>query len=145
MFFEREGLRCFSFVSIIGTLWQLAYFSKAIYIDAGYEGEVQVLLNLKGTENTQLADFAGDHHQGGWLSPFAPGYFQQSEDFYHGANIQIQRKIALTQSTNEQIEAMVRDIASELGSYYGQSQPRCFHPHTGEFPVRDFLQKNVNP
>lgn len=145
MFFEREEYRCFSFVSIIGPLWQLTYFSKAIFTDAGYNGEVQVLLNLRGTNNTRLADFAGDPHHGGWLSPFDPGYFQQKDDYYHGINIQIDRKIDILQSTDEQIETMIRDIATELGAYYGQDQPRCFHPSSGEFPIRDYLQKNVNP
>jgi hypothetical protein len=48
-------------------------------------------------------------------------------------------------TTNEQIETIIRDIATELGAYYGQDQPRCFHPRTSEFPVREYMQKNVNP
>jgi hypothetical protein len=101
LFFERDSVRCFSFVSIIGTLWQLVYFNKTIYSDAGYNGEVQVLLNLIGTNNSRLADFAGDPYNGGWMSPFVQGYFTQSDDFYHLTNIQIERNIYLSQATNE--------------------------------------------
>ena len=144
MFFEREGVRCFSFVSIIGTLWQLLYFSKAIYNEVGYTGDVNILLNLIGTKNSRLADFAGDPHRGGWRSPFDPSYIQQNEDYYHDENIQIQRNIIFTQATDEEIGKIITDFAYELGSYYGQDEPRCFHPKTSEFPVREYMQKNVN-
>lgn len=37
---------------------------------------------------------------------------------------------------------MIREIAADLGAYYGQERPRCFDCRTGKFPSRDYVRDN---
>ena len=137
LFFQRDGVRCFAFVSLIGYLWQMVYLSRAIYHDAGYYGETAVLLNLVGTKGTRLADFAGGR-RGKWGSPFSSMYSHSEQDVCQYLNIQIERGLLLTESLDDEIENMIREIAGELGNYYGQDRPRCFDFCTNEFPHEDY-------
>ena len=141
LFYEREDIRFFSFVNLIGHFWQLLYLSKAIYADAGCADEISILVNLIGTENSILADFAKSK-SGGWLSPFDPMSFGLDNEHCRDRNIQIKRNISLEQATDDEIESFVRNIAQELAAYYAQDQARCFDFHTQEFPVRDYMERN---
>ena len=134
LFYRRDGVRFFAFVNLVGYLWQILYLSKTIYCDAGFYGDIAVLLNLIGTKDTRLASFAS-----GWASPFSPERGVHSEqEICPYLNIQIKREITLAGASDSDIETEVRKIAQELGAYYGQDRPRCFDYSTGEFPVRDY-------
>lgn len=129
---RRQGdIKFFAFVSLIGYLWQLIYFSKAIYQDAGFYGKVVVLLNLIGTKESFLAEFANSN-QGGWGSSLIGNY----------PNIQIEQSFTLADVSDEEIEAKVRKVAKNLGAYYGQDHPQCFDYHTGDFPYTDYLRQD---
>jgi hypothetical protein len=116
----------------------MVYLSKAIYCDVRFHGETAVLVNLVGTNGTRLADFAP-----GWASPFSPIYSipPERETCYY-PNIQVERRLLLTDASDGEIETMIREIARDLGAYYGQDRPRCFDYHTDEFPWRDYTQRS---
>lgn len=134
LFVERDEGRFFIFVSLIGFFWQLLYLTQAIYHDAGYQGEVEVLLNLIGTRGTRLADFAD-----GWASPFSSdSYARPGEDQCDDLHIQAKRVLALAVAGDDKIEEVVRGIASDIGSYYRQDPARCFDCRTHEFPRRQY-------
>ena len=122
-------------------MWQFIYLSKALYFDAGYVDEIAVLVNIVGSRDTYLGDYAKSN-RGGWMPLFepTPSIFdhQQSQE----RNIQIHKHINLHQATDDEIENLVRVVAQELGAYYAQERPRCFDYHTQEFPVRDYLASN---
>ena len=115
----------------------MAYLSRDIYEDAGFYGETAVLLNLIGTKETRLADYAGGRG-GKWGSPFNPMYPHSEQDVCQYLNIQIERRLLLTESSDDEIENIIREIAGELGAYYGQDRPRCFDYCTDEFPHKDY-------
>jgi len=143
LFLQREAVRFFGFVTLVGYLWQMVHLSRAIYRDAGFYGETAVLVNLVGTNGTRLADFAKSQ-SGGWASPFSPEYFistSPDREICYDPNIQIERKLPLANASDDEIETMIREIARDLGAYYGQERPRCFDYHTNEFPYRDYLQR----
>lgn len=127
LFVERDEGRFFNFVSLIGVFWQFLYLAQAIYGDTGYQGEVEVLLNLIGTRGTRLKDFAD-----GWASPFSV------EDQCDDLNIQAKRVLALAVAEDEESEEAVRGIASDIGSYYHQDRPQCFDYRTHEFPWQQY-------
>jgi hypothetical protein len=125
---HRDGRRYFKFVSLIGHLWQIVYQSQAIYHDAGFYGEIMVLVNLVGTNGTYLGEFAP-----GWPELATP---------YQGykPNIQIGQKLPLANALDDEIDTMIRSIAKDIGTLYGQDRPRCFTPDLNEFPDNFYLR-----
>jgi hypothetical protein len=137
LFCKHDGVRCFTFVTLIGYLWQMVYLSRAIYRDTDFYGETAVLVNLIGTNGTRLVDFAR-----GWASPFSPEYLVLRErEICYYPNIQIERRLPLADASDKEIETKIREIARELGAYYGQDRPRCFDYHSDEFPYREYIQR----
>ena len=139
LLFGRDGVRCFSFVRLIGYLWQITYLSQAIYQNSDYYGMVSVLVSLVGTKDTRLVEYARSP-RGGWVSPFSFEY-RAPPPVCQDPNVQVERRLALADSPEDEIEAMVREIARDLGTYYRQDRPRCFDYHTDEFPDRQYTSK----
>jgi hypothetical protein len=145
LFYEREfdgiNVRFFAFVNLIGYFWQLIYLVRAIYKDSGYHGITSVLVNLIGSSSTYLFDLTKGPNKK-WISFGDWQYTPTLKDQSHEKAIRIERKINLTDVTDSELETMVRDIACELGNYFGQESPKCFTPDTNEFPANDYV--NVN-
>ena len=123
LFFVRDGTRCFLFVCLIGYLWQMTYLSRAIYQNSDYYGGVSVLVNLIGTKDTYLDGYAKSQ-RGGWASSL---FSITRPSICQDLNIQIRHELVLTE--DDEVEAMVRKIAKDLGAYYSQDRPRCFDYH----------------
>lgn len=125
------------FVATIGHLWQLTYFSRAIYRDAGHYGKINVLLNVIGARDIILAGLAN-----GWSSPLevqnwvGTGEHRRCEE----PSIQCAGSLPLVDSSDDEIEAMICQIARDLGSYFGHDHPRCFDRTTEAFPSDDYLK-----
>jgi len=141
LLYQNKNIRFFSFVSLIGYLWQLVYTVNAIYKDADYSGNTAVIVNFKGAKNTILADLAKGP-QKIWIDVFDWRYNDDPKNINQENNIQIRRNIQLPNSTDDQIESMVREISEEIGHYFNQPKPKCFIPDTEEFPVNQFTQTN---
>jgi hypothetical protein len=103
-------------------------------------------LNLIGTQKTILAEFAKSK-RGGWLSPFDPEYllmaFTLEQVMCQDTNIQIWQNLSLTDASDEKIESKIREVAKNLGAYYGQDRPQCFDRHTDDFPYKEYLRGNT--
>jgi len=140
LFLQSDSTRFFHFVNIVGYLWQMIYFAQAIYRDVGFYGEVAKIVNLIGTKDTRLAGYAKGQRSE-WASPFSFEYTPSRHDVCQDLNIQIKRTLQLVESSNDEIEAIVRDIAEDVGAYYGQDRPRCFDYCTNEFPVRQYTTR----
>jgi hypothetical protein len=145
LFYERdfEGItvRFYSFVNLIGYFWQLVYLARAIYNDANYQGNTLILINFIGSAKTILADFAKGPNKK-WVSIGDWEYTPSSQDQVQEDSIRIERQICLAEASEDDIETMIRDIAGELGKYFGQQSPKCFTPDTDEFPVNDYVRRN---
>jgi hypothetical protein len=145
LFYEREfysmNVRFYSFVNLIGYFWQLVYLVKAIYKDADYHGNTRIIINLVGSAKTFMADLAKGPTKK-WISIGDWEYSSSSHDQVQEDSIRIERQIHLAEASDDEIETMIRDIAGELGKYYGQQSPKCFTPDTNEFPVNDYISRN---
>jgi hypothetical protein len=117
----------------------MMYLSQAIYQDCDYYGMVSVLVNLVGTKDTLLVDYARSP-RGGWASPFSHEY-TAPRPVCQDPNVQIPRRLALADSPEDEVEDIVRQISRDLGAYYRQDPPRCFDCHTGEFPARQYISE----
>lgn len=141
LFYVRQNVRYFLYVNIIGYLWQLTYLVKAIFKDAGYQNRLLIGLNLIGTKETWIGDYANSSKRGGWrpLFDLMNPYSKQTQNL--DQNIQIKRELSLFTTSDDKIEEVIREIANELSLYYGHKIPRCFDCKTGEFPYRDFCNR----
>jgi hypothetical protein len=139
--YEGITVRFYAFVNLIGYFWQLVYLARAIYKDANYQGNTLILINLVGSTKTILADFAKGPNEK-WVSIGDWEYTPSSQDQVQEDSIRIERQICLAEASEDHIETMIRDIAEELGKYYGQRSPKCFTPDTDEFPVNDYVSSN---
>ncbi|MEW5869075.1 MAG: ATP-binding protein [Chloroflexota bacterium] len=136
LFCVRDGIRFYAFVSLIGYFWQLLYLARAVYRDAGIHGETLILINLIGSSDTFLADFAR------WYSIFDWEYSASPQDQVQEKSICIKRQFNLVDANDNEIEALCRGVADEVGKYYGQQRPKCFTPDTNMFPMNDYVSKN---
>lgn len=141
LFYQNKGKRFYSFVTLIGYIWQLIYLAEAIYRDAGCTTQVTLLINFSGAKGTVLADLAKGQLKS-WIDIYDWQYTDNSRDISQENNIQISRELSLPDTSEDQIEILIRDIAKEIGNYYNQTTPRCFTLDTNEFPVQQFVQSN---
>lgn len=141
LFYQNKNVRFYGFVTLIGYLWQLVYTVKAIYKESDYSGNTAVIVNFKGAKNTILADLAKGP-QKIWIDVFDWRYNDDPKNTNQENNIQIRRNIQLPNSSDDQIETMVREISEEIGHYFNQPKPKCYIPDTEEFPVTQFTQTN---
>jgi hypothetical protein len=74
---DTKSYYVFLYVQLIGTIWTFLSAAKRILEGAGYSAGVRYLVNLIGTKDSILADFAhgeGKDHQK-WAQPFEPGHW----------------------------------------------------------------------
>lgn len=141
LFYQNGSIRFFSFVSIIGYLWQLTYMTKAIYREIGCRTTIRILMNFMGAKDTILGDLfrRPDENLSGDLEWRK---INDHKGINQEPNIQISKDIRLPDSSDEEIETLVRDFAGEIGLYFNQMKPQCFEPNTQEFPIQQYKQSN---
>ena len=105
---------------------------------------VRYTVNLIGTSDTILADFAGGDGKDNkkWRDPFTRdpfGYGSFSNWKCHDSNLQFQFKLVIGSLGEREAFAIIHDCAERLGlAYNHQSAPRCFNFETDDFPWRQF-------
>jgi len=74
---DTDPYHVFLYVQLIGTIWTFLVAVKQVLASAGYSAGVTYWVNLIGTKDSILADFA--HTVGKddkkWAQPFEPGFF----------------------------------------------------------------------
>lgn len=138
VFVEWDGVRYFSYVQIIGAIWQFLHFAKHFLSNAGYDMGVQLLVNLVGTRGTFLKDFAKGHGEDGktWREPRGPELRLKC----HDPNLQLRYKSVLRTMDRAESEELILDVATKLGlAYNHQSAPRCFNYNTDVFPWNQYF------
>lgn len=138
----------FLYVQLIGTIWTFLYAAKHILDAAGYTSGVRYTVNVVGTKNSLLADFAHTPGLEGkkWADPFDPGYSgfgdQLSRLRCRDVNLQFPFKLVIGSITDSEIQKIVCDCADQFGlAYNHQSKPRCFSFATNEFPWRQYRSR----
>ena len=141
LIYQRGKVRFYGFVSLIGYLWQLIYLIKAIHKNIACSCNVAIILNFSGAKGTILADLAKGPNKI-WIDAFHWLYNDDPRKINQENNFQVYRELQLPDSSDEQIEGIIRDVSEEIGNYYNQPTPQCFTPDTNEFPVQQYLQTN---
>jgi hypothetical protein len=142
---DTEPYRVFLYVQLIGTIWTFLYAAKDMLASGGYSAGVKYLVNLVGTKDSILADFA--HSTGKenkkWAQPFEPGFFGNGMDLSklrcRDANLQFPFRVVLGSLRGAEAKKIISECADQLGPAFNhQSQPRCFAYGTDEFPWREY-------
>jgi len=142
VFLEHQETRCFRYVKIIGLLWEVMFFAKGLLGIAGYMGGVRYLVNLIGTRDTILTDFAEgkgkDNKQ--WAQPFGFGITDHLRELKcPSLNLQLSYDLILDSLDEQAARKVVDDAAAKLGlAYNHQSKPRCFNYDTDIFPWQQY-------
>jgi hypothetical protein len=109
---------------------------------------VQYTVNLVGSKNSLLADFAHTAGAEGkkWADPFDPGHFGRGDQLTRlrcrDANLQFPFRVVIGTITDAEISKIVCECADQFGlAYNHQSTPRCFSYGTNEFPWRQYRSR----
>ncbi|HBG73840.1 MAG: hypothetical protein A2X25_00980 [Chloroflexi bacterium GWB2_49_20] len=147
-FLERDGIRCFSYVQIIGLIWQSLFFSRHILRLAGYRSGMTMWVNLVGTRDSILMDFSkepGENNQV-WISPFNRGDFFDRDDINKlrcfDLNLQLNSQFVPEGLDEINSFEIIKSFANNLSlAYNHQSSPRCFNFNTEIFPWEQYFNQ----
>jgi hypothetical protein len=141
---DEKSYSVFLYVQLIGTIWTFLYAAKSVLGGAGYTAGVRFTVNLIGTKDSILADFAATPGKnGGWADPFDRGLFGVGDKLTkwrcQDTNLQFSFRVVLGSFTDADAKTIICDCAEQLGlAYNHQSPPRCFTYGTDEFPWPEF-------
>lgn len=137
-------LKVFQYVQLVGTVWSFLYAVKRIMNIANYGAGVRYMVNLIGTKDSILVQFAGQDGADGkhWRQPFDPMADSYMNWRCRDANLQIVFQMVLSSLSEPEAKTMIVECAQQLGlAYNHQSAPRCFTHGTDVFP---WEQYNLN-
>ena|SRR5437660_3574722 len=140
---DADGIKLFKYVQTIGTIWTFLHATKQVLGDADYHEGVRFLVNLMGTKDSMLVQFATNPGVDGkfWRQPF------DQEALFAGSlnwkcrdpNLQIPFKLVLGSLGDAESKKVIVECAEQLGlAYNHQSIPRCFTSGTDVFPWDQF-------
>ena len=139
----------FWYVQMIGTIWTFLYVAKRILSYAGYTAGVRYIVNVIGTKDSILADFAHNKGKGEkkWRDPFERDVFGDggglSKWRCRDLNLQIPFKLVIGTLAESDIKKLVRECADYFGlAYNHQSAPRCFAFETDDFPWQQYRARD---
>lgn len=119
--------------------------AKHVLSSIGYSGGVRYSVNLVGTKESILADFADgtDSKNQHWRQPFNTEDEMFGRSYDHARcqdpHLQIPFDLTLSALGDKELTKIAFECAERLGlAYNHQSAPRCFPPGSGEFPWRQF-------
>lgn len=145
VFMDYADDRRFAYVRLVGLTWQFMFFAQEVLTEAGYAGGVRFLVNLVGTRDTILEDFAkvpgkdGRRWEGPDDSSFPTALLKLKCPTPH---LQLEYKFVVGVLNQESAREIIDDVAAQLGlAYNHQSPPRCFNYHTEEFPWKQYMDE----
>jgi hypothetical protein len=146
---NSEPFRVFLYVQLVGRIWTFLIAAKDVLRSAGYTAGIKYSVNLVGTENSVLADFA--HGEGTlqekqnqrWLQPFEAGEWRIGDSLSkwrcRDENLQFPFKVVLDSLNEPELKKIICECGNQLSlAYNHQSQPRCFPPGSNEFPWGEY-------
>ena len=146
-YFSHQGISAFRYVQTIGIVWQALFFAKLILGESGYEGGATALVNLVGTKDSILADFADQPGEKGsrWAEPGRADPLRTNTGLLDlkcpNSNLQIEYRLDMADLDPARSREVINDLAAQLGlGYNHQSEPRCFNYNTDVFPWQTFFR-----
>jgi hypothetical protein len=147
-FLDYDGLRCFSYVQIVGFIWQFMFFAKNLLQKFGYISGVRIWLNLVGTRESILVDFSegsgqNDQH---WITPLSQRAFYDHEYLLNlkcpDPNLQLDYQYVVKTLDETNSFEIIKNVAINLGlAYNHQTSPRCFNYNTEIFPWDQYFSR----
>lgn len=145
-FWQNDDVRCFGYVPLVGLAWQFLFLTKRILVEVGFVGGVRFSVNLVGTRDTILSDFAtgAGENANKWQDPFAMSAFSRIRnralDPCQDLNLKMEYVVALHNLTEENSFKIIKDLGQQLALAYNiPGSPRCFNYNTDVFPWQQYL------
>lgn len=146
-----NDINSFDFIGILGTTWKLLGLASEAYSRLNYKDQIQLIVNLKNTKNTTLANFAKDRRTGKqWISLSDSSHHatilrERNQGLTHNSNLQFVYNVNLSnfQKNVELSEDLIKDLSEKLQrSFNYQIEPRHYVPDSNEFPWYQFEAYN---
>jgi len=132
------GTNVINYVQTIGEVWKFLHATKLILDHAGYQAGIRFLVNLVGTKDSMLIQFASEPgvDKKAWAQPFEWETGDASQNWKcRDANIQVPFQLVLGSLGEAEAKKLIVECAEQLGlAYNHQTEPRCFIFGTSEFP-----------
>jgi hypothetical protein len=153
-YYSYEDMHAFRYVQTIGMVWQFLFFSKLMLGEYGYEHGARLLVNLVGTKDTILTDFASAAGSGNkkWLQPGEEDMMGRSRSLLDlkcpDVNLQMDFRVVPADLDEASSRVIIDSVAVQLGlAYNHQSKPRCYNYGTDTFPWKQFfeIQRHIRP
>jgi hypothetical protein len=147
VFAEFDEIRRFGYVEIIGIGWQFLFLAKRLITDARYMGGARITMNLVGTRDTILGDFAREPGEGAkkWPEPVIwPPQRDRSwrDKKCSNRNLQMKYDAVVGNLDEDEARKVINDVAKKLGlAYNHQTSPRCFNYNTDVFPWNQYFDR----
>ena len=146
-YFSVKDMRAFRYVQIIGMLWQFLFFAKLMLGQYGSDLGARLLVNLVGTRDTILADFASAPGAGNekWIEPGGRDKLGRGESLLNlkcpDMNLQVEFGFVPAELDEASSRLIIDRLARQLGlAYNHQSEPRCYKVGTDVFPWQQFFE-----
>jgi hypothetical protein len=145
LFYTYKDIKAFQYVQIIGAVWQFMFFAKYLLSENGYLGGARLSVNLIGTKETILTNFAkgAGKDRRHWTEPGENGIWGDEpvggKQTCFDSNLQMQYNLVLENLNEQSSKEIINDLAGQLGlAYNHQSEPRCFVYGTDQFPWNQY-------
>lgn len=136
----HQGNLYYHSAAIVGRAWQFLSFCCDLYRTFSRDVGFVFGLGIRSTKNTILFGFGP-----GWRAPDDP---LSSPETCFEPGLRFIRDDLRSDATPDQIEAVVRDIATDLGNAWGHREARCYahplHDPTQRFSTNAFQQFTYN-
>ena len=141
---DAPAINIFRYVKLIGLVWTFLYAARRILSLADYQAGIRYLVNVVGTKDSVLIDFASQPGEDGqrWPQPLEDA-LTMGQDWAkwkcRDTNLQIPFKLVLGSLGEAEVKELITACAEQLGlAYNHQSKPRCFNCGTDVFSWEQF-------
>lgn len=137
----EPGARIWLYVQLIGFIWSILYLFKAAYAEMGYAHGIRITVNLIGTKQTYLLDFAEGKglEDKKWLNPLNGMGSGIGRIVCNDANLLMPFQIPVSNLNEAEVKRIIVEIAMKLGRAFNhQSEPRCFNYGTRDYPWNEY-------
>jgi hypothetical protein len=138
---EQPGARVWLYVQLIGYIWSVLYVLKAAYAEMGYARGIRLSVNMVGTQNSYLVDFAQGEglEKKRWADPLSGMSNGFGRTQCNDLNLHMPFHVALANMSDAEIQRIIEGIAAKVGRAFNhQSEPRCFNYGTRVFPWGEY-------
>lgn len=112
---------------LTGAFWVFLLFCKQYYKRIGYDGEFDVFLSIRNSNNLMLMGFGGKTtNDATWAEPWSIDW-NSSPPRTDKVNIQIKKHLNSNSLTDKKIKELTREFSDKIANAYGLDFALCYN------------------